>query len=149
MEINNFYIIVIASILATSAMTAFSYAVSASFRDLYKEPVLLSYLLSELQINISPEKKNILGWILHYVIGVIFVLIYHFMWKHNILDLSWPVSILLGTISGFLGIISWFFMFKFTHFTPNIDFKGYYLQLLLAHIIFGIVAFMVYKYFKT
>ncbi|MDR7208729.1 hypothetical protein [Flavobacterium piscis] len=37
--------IIVSAISTTSVMTFFSYAVSASARELYKEPVLLSYTL--------------------------------------------------------------------------------------------------------
>ncbi|WP_281310189.1 hypothetical protein [Flavobacterium flavigenum] len=69
--------ILIATIAATSAMTLFSYAVSASFRELYKEPVLLTFLLKQLKINVSNKGKATLAWLLHYFIGFIFVYTYH------------------------------------------------------------------------
>lgn len=139
--------ILISSIAATSAMTLFSYAVSASARELYKEPVLLSYILGHLHLEVSPNIKNILAWILHYIIGLGFVIAYHFLWTYNILELTWPIGILLGAISGIIGIITWFILFKMIPQKPTIDFKGYYLQLFGAHLIFGFTAYSVYCLF--
>ncbi|CAM3552023.1 hypothetical protein [Flavobacterium chungbukense] len=139
--------ILVSSIAATSAMTLFSYAVSATARELYKEPVLLSYILSHLHLEVLPSVKNILAWILHYIIGLGFIIVYHFLWDYNILELTWPIGILLGAISGIIGIITWYVLFKIVPQKPNIDFKGYYLQLFAAHIIFGFIAFEVYILF--
>lgn len=146
----NFYTLIqilVSSIAATSAMTLFSYAVSATARELYKEPVLLSYILSHLHLEVSPNVKNILAWILHYVIGFGFVIAYHFLWIYKVLQLTWLIGILLGAISGIIGIITWFVLFKIVPQKPNIDFMGYYLQLFAAHIIFGFTAYSVYILF--
>lgn len=145
-----FYIVLqifIASIAATSVMTLFSYAVSASARELYKEPVLLTYVLSSLKIEVSPQTKTFLGWLLHYLIGIFFVIIYHYLWHYDIIEMSWPAAFVLGAASGIIGILSWIFLFAIVPEKPNIDFKGYYVQLFFAHVIFAIVAFIVYKLF--
>lgn len=140
--------ILIASIAATSAMTLFSYIISKSFRELYKEPVLLTFILSKLNLDLSLKTKTILAWLLHYFIGLIFVVIYHFVWFYNILKLSLLSALLLGSVSGIIGIIGWMFMFKITDHKPQIDFKGYYIQLFFAHIIFGITAALVYYFLQ-
>ena len=139
--------IVISSVAATSLMTLFSYAVSASARELYKEPVLLTYILTMFGIEVSPKLKIILAWLLHYLIGLAFVVGYHYLWSYEVLEMSWPVACLLGAISGIIGILGWVVMFTVSPKKPNIDFKGYYLQLFVAHVIFGITAFAVYKLF--
>lgn len=139
--------ILITTIAATSLMTLFSYVVSASARELYKEPVLLTYLLSSLKIEVSPQIKTFLAWLLHYIIGLLFVLIYHYLWVYDLVEMSWPAAFVLGAASGIIGIFGWILLFKIVPQKPNIDFKGYYVQLFFAHIIFGVVAFLVYKLF--
>lgn len=138
--------LLIAAFLAMITMTGFSYIVSATFRELYKEPVLLTYFLKELKWNLSATLKSILAWLLHYLIGLGFVIGYHLLWTNNLLPTTWGVGFLLGTISGIIGIIGWIFIFRYTQHEPKIDFKGYYLQLLLAHIIFGLTAYAAYVY---
>lgn len=128
-------------------MTLFSYVVSASARELYKEPVLLTYLLSSLKIEVSPQIKTFLAWLLHYIIGLLFVLIYHYLWVYDLVEMSWPAAFVLGAASGVIGIFGWILLFKIVPQKPNINFKGYYVQLFFAHIIFGVVAFLVYKLF--
>lgn len=84
--------------------------------------------------------------ILHYLLGVIFVICYYILWKYKIVEMNWYTSFLIVAISGINGIASWFFMFKIANYTPKIDLKAYYLQLLVAHIIFGFVAFSVHQF---
>jgi hypothetical protein len=145
MDIYIFLQLIIVSIAATSAMTLFSYAASASFRELYKEPVLLTFMLTRLNIELPDKTKATLAWLLHYFIGFLFVVGYHILWAKDILPVSFLSAFLLGFVSGVIGILGWMIMFKMSHHQPPIDFKGYYFQLLLAHIIFGLVAAAVYS----
>lgn len=137
----------ISSIVATSVMTIFSYLVSASFRELYKEPVLLSYCISSFNISLSDKVKRILSWLIHYGIGFMFVLGYHLIWEYRIIEKSWLSALILGIISGIIGIASWLVIFKISKYEPNIDFKGYYLQLFIAHVLFALAALPVYNLF--
>ena len=144
MDFYTFLQLVVVSIAATSAMTLFSYVVSASFRELYKEPVLLTFILNKLNTELSVKSKRVLAWLIHYIIGLMFVVIYHLLWFYNVLPISLLIALLLGAISGIIGIIGWMFMFKITNHKPVIDFKGYYIQLFFAHIIFALTATLVY-----
>ena len=139
--------IICATIAATSVMTLFSYIVSESARKLYKEPVLLTYLLHSFKVEVSAGTKVVLAWLLHYIIGLIFVIIYHFLWYYRIVEMSWLVALILGVVSGIVGILGWMLLFEIVPQKPNIDFKGYYIQLLVAHIFFGITAYAVYILF--
>lgn len=144
MDIYLIFQIIIVSIAATSTMTLFSYAVSLKFREIYKEPVLLTYLMHNFNINLSKSSKNTLSWLIHYGIGVAFVSIYHYFWTHNILELTFLHGLLLGVASGITGIISWMILFKISRYQPSIDYKGYYIQLFIAHVIFALTATAVY-----
>ena len=136
--------LILVAIGATSAMTWFSYAVSKSFRELYKEPVLLSYALQKTNISLSKKAQDIWAWLIHYIIGFLFVMGYHIVWVKDILPISPLSALILGAISGVIGILSWIVIFKMTDHQPPIDFKGYYIQLFFAHIIFGVVATALY-----
>lgn len=144
MELYTIFQVIIVAIAATSTMTLFSYAVSASFREMYREPVLITYLLTTFKSNLPTVAKNILAWLLHYGIGVAFVTVYQYFWARNILDLSIFHALLLGIISGIIGIISWTVLFKITSYLPAINYKVYYIQLFIAHVIFALTAAAVY-----
>lgn len=136
--------ILIASILATAVMTAFSYIVSESFKKLFKEPVLLSYAIGRFHLNTSQNTERVLAWLLHFAIGFMFVVSYHFIWKLEWLSFTFQTALILGALSGIVGIISWHFIFKFTNYQPRIPFKEYYLQLFIAHVFFGGTAYYTY-----
>ncbi|MHC0447563.1 hypothetical protein ACWA1F_19290 [Flavobacterium sp. 3-218] len=136
--------LILVAIGATSAMTWFSYAVSKSFRELYKEPVLLSYALQKTNISLSKKAQDTWAWLIHYIIGFLFVMGYHIVWVKDILPISPLSALILGAVSGVIGILSWIVIFKMTDHQPPIDFKGYYIQLFFAHIIFGVVATALY-----
>jgi len=136
--------IIIVSIAATSSMTLFSYAVSAQYREVYKEPLLLTYLLRNFKINLSTASKNTVSWLIHYAIGMVFVTIYYYFWARNLLQLSFLHALILGIASGIAGIISWMILFKVSDYKPPINYKGYYIQLFTAHIIFALTATAVY-----
>ncbi|MDR7370172.1 hypothetical protein [Flavobacterium aquidurense] len=144
MDLYLIFQIIIVSIAATSTMTLFSFAVSTKYRAVYKEPLLLTYLLQNFKINLSNASKNTLGWLLHYGFGVAFVAVYHYFWARNILQLSILHALVLGAASGIIAIISWMIFFKISHYQPLITYKGYYIQLFAAHIIFALTATAVY-----
>jgi len=140
MTLYTIFQLLLIAFLATSAMTWFSYAMSETFRELYKEPVLLTYVVKKLNITISKRWQKIWAWLIHYIIGLLFVIGYHIIWVNDILPISPLTALIFGVISGIIGIIGWVFLFKITHHQPTIDFKGYYIQLFFAHVIFAIVA---------
>ena len=144
MDLYIFVQLVLISGAATSAMTWFSYFMSKNYRKLYRDPVLLSSVLVQMNINITTETKNNLGWFLHFVIGFLFVAAYHIIWAEDILAVSALSALILGVISGIIGIISWILIFKITHYHPSIGFRDYYIQLFFAHIIFAAVATALY-----
>jgi len=56
--------------------------------------------------------------------------------------------LIFGIISGFIGILSWFLMFKIPVEKPKIKFKHYYIQLFIAHIFFALTIIAVYQAFN-
>ena len=138
--------IMIGALVGTTMMTIFSYLISVGFQKLYKEPVLLKYVLLKSGTSLTKKETAAGGWILHYAIGILFIAIYHFLWKLDIVALSWINGLMLGIASGVVGVLGWFIMFKISEFKSDIDFAGYYIQLLFAHIIFALSAVAVYKF---
>lgn len=138
-------IILLAAFAATSLMTAFSYLVSEGFRELYKEPVLLQYLMTRFNFGITGNWKVIAGWTIHYIIGLIFVLIFHFLWKSGYFEITWLTGLIYGAIIGIVGIGGWVVMFILSNYKPRIDFKGYYFQLFIAHLVFAMTTVFIYK----
>ena len=132
--------------LGTSAMTAWSYAIARREKEQFREPVLLKEIVESTSKKIELKKNaKFTGWALHYLAGFAFTYAYHQLWKSKNEDPSIGSGIILGTVSGVIGITVWEQAFKLHPAPQKIDKKGYYQQLLVAHAIFGLFAALGYK----
>ena len=140
--------VMIAAFSATNVMTTFSYLLSVRYKRLFKEPVLLNYVFDRFA-NTESKWKGFLGWLVHYLIGLVFVIVYASIWDHTPIEFGWVSGIVFGVISGFIGILGWHLLFKIPAQTPNVKLKEYYVQLFFAHIIFAgtvVAAFLMYHF---
>jgi hypothetical protein len=88
--------------------------------------------------------KTILGWLTHYTLGFCLVLVYHIFWSYNFIEVSLLQTILLGVVSGIIGILGWKFLFLITPYRFVVELKGSYIKFFFAHIIFALVATAAY-----
>lgn len=127
------------SIIATIIMTFFSYFYSEVKNEKFKEPQLINILINRLpNSSISIDKHHILGWFLHFLIGFIFTAIFFLIWKFTNLSISWLSGIILGFFAGLLGVLGWRIAFSVHPNPPEIQFSKFYIQLIVAHILFGL-----------
>lgn len=119
-------------------MTLFSYVVSVLVKDNFKEPELLGILIKRLGADLNKPLATLAGWQIHYAVGVIFVTVYTLLWERKALRPGLKSGIFLGLISGVIGIGFWKIVFTLHPDPPRIQLKKYYVQLLLAHVLFGI-----------
>ncbi|HKJ47447.1 MAG TPA: hypothetical protein VJ973_00065 [Christiangramia sp.] len=129
-----------AAILGTILMTTFSYVVSRIKSQQFKEPKLLNMILRRSTYDMNPSNNSILGWVVHFSIGVILMTlfyIFHLTFSFNISLIS---ILIYGVFAGILSIISWHLMFMLSPNSPDISLKEYYIQLLLAHVLFALGA---------
>jgi len=138
-------IILATSLAATIMMWAFSSLISEGFRKIYKEPLLLQYLITHSRFRIYGLKKKIASWIIHYLIGVFFVMIYFALWRTKLFAIDWISGLVFGLVIGAIGITGWEIMHHVTGYPPSIDFKGFHLQQFFAHIIFGLTTILVFQ----
>lgn len=129
------------SFVGTTLMTAFSYLMSSNQKKLFKEPVLLNKLLdrSKLVGSIS-RKTSIPGWLIHYSIGTVFLLGYHYLWEDTSAEPSVASGVTLGLPSGLLGVAGWALLMRSHDNPPPVDSFRYYLHLLPAHVVFSLGA---------
>lgn len=141
------FIRIISSALAgTTAMTLFTYVVAEVRNNQFKEPQLLNSLLSSAKsIPGVYNKRSIVGWILHYCVGTFFILCFSVLWNFTTLSPSWTTATVLGIAAGILGIFGWQVMFSLNQDPPEIKLNKFYIQLLVAHVIFSLGAFIVYS----
>ena len=140
--------IFLSGIVATSLMTAFSYLVAALRKSQFREPELLNILLSRSKkFPKNPGKKNVIGWVIHYFIGWIFVFVMALLFTFTEQEPTLGVGAFLGFIAGIIGISGWRIFFFFSNDPPEIEFDLFYFQLIIAHIIFGFGAALVFDYY--
>jgi len=127
---------VISSVAATSAMTLFSYAVSDQEQENFREPDLLATFLGR-TCRIGKEASLPIGWASHYLIGAGFAVAYKLFLKNKNLTPAAKNGLLFGGAAGLVGILSWETLFQTHHAPPKTKKKGFYAQLMVAHLIFG------------
>jgi len=129
--------IISSALLATSAMTLYSYIQSNGERKDFREPKLLDALIE--RSGIEKRVPNSTGWIFHYAVGLGFAPVYHFLWDKSIHP-SITSGVLLGAVNGAVGIGIWSTVLQAHPSPPYIDRKAFYRHLIFAHMVFG--AFM-------
>lgn len=137
---NSILTILLSAFIGTTLMTIVSYCLSYILNNQFKEPVLLNTLLKNSVLFREDSINRSAGWFLHYAVGIGFVVIYYLLW--NFADVS-PTFInggLLGFISGVFGVCVWWIIFKIHSNPPTINRSGFFLHLIVVHIIFGIGA---------
>ncbi len=129
-------------------MTAFSYGASRHERKQFREPELLNKLLDRMPGSPAIPTKSPAGWLVHYGVGIFFTTVYDQLWQRNIGKPTLANGLLLGTISGLVGIGGWMLAFRLHPRPPKTDYTGHYKQLLIAHMIFGVGAVLGYTKMK-
>jgi hypothetical protein len=122
---------------ATSTMTLFSYIVSDKEGENFREPDLLGGFL-EKSFGIKEKISQPLGWVSHYLIGAGFAAGYKFLLNTAETQPSPKNGILYGAFAGLAGILSWKVSFENHPNPPKTHRKGFYAQLMVAHLIFGL-----------
>lgn len=136
------------SILATLAMTAFSYLFSYMVKGNHKEPQLLNYLLDKLPNNNSAIcREHVYGWLIHFSIGFLFVAAFELLRFYFNISLSLVIGTIFGFIAGLIGISGWSIFFALHPNPPKNNKLLYFTQLIFAHIIFGITMVLALKSF--
>lgn len=139
--------IIIAGIVGTSVMTLYSYLVSKKEKEQFREPELLNALIdrSHYLPSIGDNHTHPAGWGLHYGIGITFVAAYRLLWKASLHNPTFTKTLIIGAVSGAIGIASWKVFFSQHDNPPRNDRQGYYRQLFIAHLIFAAGAALTYK----
>ncbi|EMR03530.1 hypothetical protein [Cesiribacter andamanensis] len=146
----------LSSIAGTTAMTAFSYGLSRLMHEQFREPQLLSYLLyrnSVFKRLQERQQANPRGFLLHYLAGQGFGLVYEYLWKpaareRQLSDAGRPMSVLssgavFGLAAGLAGVAVWEGVIRLREKPPRLEKQKYYSHLVLAHVVFGATAALV------
>ncbi|MDB5010209.1 MAG: hypothetical protein JWQ06_998, partial [Mucilaginibacter sp.] len=135
-------------ITGTTFMTLFSHMIGDFEKENFSEPNLLSQLFDRLVPGQTEKISKVVGWNAHFLIGILFALAYVELWDAQKLKPTVKNGILLGGISGVIAIAVWKTTFKMHPAPPGINFKKYYTQLWVAHVVFAIFSTLTYQLIK-
>jgi hypothetical protein len=127
-----------AAVAATTAMTLFSYILSKKKGENFREPALLADYAKR-NLGTSKKKSQPLGWATHYVVGLGFAIGYRLLLRATRLRPSPKNGIPFGAAAGVIGIFWWKNLFERHLLPPNTSKKRFFRQLIVAHLIFGLV----------
>jgi hypothetical protein len=131
--------IIYAGVAGTTGMTLFSYIVSKKKNKNFKEPQLLGQLINR-STSLSNSSK-IAGWLLHYMAGILFAVIYSGLLNNTKMKNRLPESLITGGVSGIAAVCIWHTVFKLHPLPPLVARRKYYGHLIATHILFGAVTF--------
>ncbi|WP_179377160.1 hypothetical protein [Winogradskyella wichelsiae] len=131
---------------SVGAMTLFSALMSVILKYELRENILLSKVMSGHSLNQKESPKYVtLGWLVHFLIGGFFLMIYTYLWLNTALIQHVLGSIVYGVIIGILGILGCTILFKITPNSPRINYKVFYMQLIAAHIFYSLGNFLIFS----
>jgi hypothetical protein len=145
MTVNKFRKIAISGVAGTTIMTAGSELMSLLAGENFSEPDHLETMISRLAPHLSKHAKKIAGWGAHYAMGLVFAAVYVELWETKKIKHTIKNGIILGAISGVLGLLIWKGTFKAHPLPPWLNYGHYYLQRIPAHIIFAVAATLAYR----
>jgi hypothetical protein len=114
----------------------------------FSEPERLGQLAGRLIPKLGKQQSQILGWLGHYEVGLLFALVYVELWRRGKLKPDLKTNLWLGGLSGLLAVVVWKTTFKMHPLPPSLNFNKYYLQLVPAHIVFTLFAGIGYQIVK-
>ncbi len=93
----------------------------------------------------SPGSGKIIGLVIHFMMGVIFAVIYAFLWNAGLGSPTWLWGLIFGFVHGIVVIITMPMMLK-THPRPPAITPGPGLMIgqIMGHLVFGLVVALVY-----
>lgn len=128
-----------AGISGTTAMTAFSYVLSEAKEKNFKEPLLLANMIRSLMPHLHKENAYKAGWAVHYSVGIFFALVYKYILQKNRKTGSVKKGTIMGGLTGLAAVAIWQMTFRLHPNPPKTHYNRFYGQLVVAHIIFGVV----------
>jgi hypothetical protein len=133
------------SVIGTTAMTLFSYLFSMSKKTNLKEPKLLGKMVRPLVPGMSKKQSRKAGWLAHYAVGLLFAETYAQIWERSSLKANAKNGLVFGGLSGIAAILIWKFAFMIHPDPPSVNFRKYAMNLLIAHVVFGLFAAIGYN----
>ena len=138
----------ISAAVGTSFMTASSALMSLLPNEEFREPDQLAKLIGRVMPVFSNKADVIAGWGAHYAMGCVFAAVYVDLWEKREIEHSIKNGVILGLVSGLLGLLIWKATFSIHPLPPNNRKFDFYLQRIPAHVVFAVFATIGYQLIK-
>jgi hypothetical protein len=132
----HFLIAALASIAGTLLMTSYLYLLAYLTKKNFRVVHVLGLMLTK--PNASPHKMLIVGTLVHYTIGVLFALIYAWLWQEGIGRPDTLNGLLLGAFSGLFAMVFWQMFIVLHENPPLLPLPAYQLAVGAGHLLFGL-----------
>jgi len=126
-------------------MTASSALMSLLPHEEFREPDQLAKLIGRILPFLSGPAKVVAGWGAHYAMGFLFAAVYVELWEKREIEHSIRNGMILGLVSGLLGLLIWKATFSIHPLPPNNRKLDFYLQRIPAHVVFALGATIAYR----
>lgn len=139
--------IILAGLFGTLVMTLFVTIVSISFKKPFHVVKTLSRMMQRGDNRDSTARKGItfaIAVVVHYAIGVAFAYLYNFLLLERLMRLTWPHTILFGSLAGLIGIIGWRITFAIHPNPPKLNLTRYLLVIWIGHLLFAAGVLLTY-----
>ncbi|AHM59508.1 hypothetical protein D770_06225 [Flammeovirgaceae bacterium 311] len=123
-------------------MTAYSYGLSKTLKEQFREPEFLSFLVHEQPLvkltgSYKPANKTT-GFLLHYLAGAGFSAGYEYLWKPAVKLPTVLKGAAYGVLAGLTGVAIWEATIRLRETPPRLNKGKYYTHLVLAHVVYGV-----------
>jgi hypothetical protein len=141
------FVIALAGILGTLAMTIFVELVCYLFKKPYHVVRVLSRML-HFSSHVESKPKWVLLYctalVLHYGIGILFSYAFYLLIKYGFMEPDLLHTIIFGSLAGLIGISGWRLFFAIHPNPLRLNLTQYLFVIWLGHLIFAIGTFMSY-----
>jgi hypothetical protein len=150
MRFSTFLWPVVAGVLGTLAMTAFTELMWAVLKRPYHVVRTLSTLMQYGRAASLHKRPTALvytfGALLHYLIGIAFTYLYFFLAQGGITGFTFASAILFGVFIGTTGILGWTIYLRILKNPLNYELPVYLAVIWSGHICLAVVMYCVYHY---
>ena len=101
---------------------------------------LLAKMIAASDLQIKNKHTHLQGWLLHYGVGIFFAFAYQQFFTGTRPLNKVKEGVIIGALTGVFGMLVWRLTFLLHPNPPRTNYRRFYGQLIVAHIIFGVVA---------
>jgi hypothetical protein len=138
-----------ASVAGTTLMTVFMKVISSRKKEPMYVPQILGNVLTGATEKDGELSESVpvyaVGYAAHYGVGKVFAVVYRQLWKNDICRPHPVDGMVVGALSGLVGISAWRTLIALYPKPIRIPLKSYLVALLAAHVVFGTVTFATYR----